>query len=183
MSRAVSDVSSMSSPAEASAALAEMTAASRRETPAADKLAGMLKNAAFIDSGGAYGSSEGIALPGGPAFDAVQAAVAEFHAEQGGPVDLAMAGKLFDMNSSSHLERVNTVAALREDGISDGAIRQLIGNEPVSRAEYERVKQWRSDAMENPQFVAAYLKGSPPEVRMMNNANIVLVSPIKDGAA
>jgi hypothetical protein len=186
MSRAITEVTSNLSPDEAKAQLGAMTAASRRETPAADKLASMLKDGAFmrsIDRGGEHGSSETIALPGGAAFDKLQQAIGDARAEAGDPVSLAMAGVLGDVNESGYLQKKQTVDVLRAEGIGDAAIRQLIGNEPVSRAEYQRVKQWKSEAMESPQFVDAYLKGSPPEVRMMNNANIVLVSPIKDDAA
>jgi hypothetical protein len=187
MSRAISDASTMS-PEAATTKLAEMRAAYRpqRETQAADKLHGLLKNEALmrsIDRGGAHGGSDGIALPGGPAFDQIQGTVADFHAERGSIVDLALAGHVSDINDSGYLQMKNTVDVLRADGIADGAIRQLIGNEPVSRAEYDRVAQWKREAMENPLFIAAYLKGSPPEVRMMTNASIVLVSPIKEEGA
>src|SRR5262245_28022342 len=99
MSRAVSEISTPKdlSPEAATAKLAEMALAYRQSaaTPAADKLAGLLKNKEFLESiehGGAHGGSRGTALPGGPAFDQIQQAVAEFHAEQGSLVDLAMAG-------------------------------------------------------------------------------------------
>ena len=189
MSRAVTEISSlkeMLSPAEAKAQLDSMAAAYRKQTPAADKLADMLKNPGFlrsIDHGGAHGGSEGVALPGGAAFDSVQAAVAEFHAEQGSVVDLAMAGSLGDVNDSCYLQMKNTVDALRVDGIDEGAIRQLISGSPVSRAEHDRVQKWKSEALENREFTALWLKGDPASVRAMTNAHIVLASPIKGAAA
>lgn len=182
--RAVTEIPDLS-PADAKTQLENMTAAYQKQTPAADKLAGMLKDSALmrtIEHGGAHGGSEGVALPGGPTFNKVQEVIAEFHAEQGSVVDLAMAGRFGDVNDSGYLEKVRTVEALRADGIDDGAIRQLISNEPVSRAEHERVQKWRSEALENPVFTAAYLKGDPASVRMMTNANIVLTSPIKEDA-
>src|SRR5262245_20116280 len=101
MSRAVTEVSidKGMSPEEATAKLAEMSAAYRQATPAADKLAALLgdkETLRAMEYGGAHGSSDGRALPGGPVFDRVQQAVAEARAEGGGPVNLAMAGVLGD---------------------------------------------------------------------------------------
>jgi hypothetical protein len=187
VSRAVTEVSlaEKSSPEDAKAKLDAMIVAYRRDTPAParDKLSGVLKNTALLQGiERRVGDIDGHALPSGGAFDQVQEAVAAFHAERGSIVELALAGHTDHINDSGYLQMKNTVDALRTDGISEGAIRQLISKEPVSRAEYERVKQWKSDAMENSEFTAAYLKGDPASVRMMTNAMIVLVSPIKEDA-
>lgn len=189
MSRAVTEVSSFKdlSPADATAKLAEMNVAYRGQTPeATTKLAGMLADKGFlssIDYGGAHGGSDGQALPGGAAFDRLQEVVGEHRAAQGDPVSLAMAGHLDDINESGYLQKKQTVDVLRGMGIGDDAIRQAIGEEPVSREEHARVAQWKKEAMENPHFVAAYLKGDPAAVRQMTHAVIVLTSSIKENAA
>ncbi len=185
MSRGVTTIGELS-PEAATAELEAMTANFRKATPARDNLAIMLKDTWFlngIEHGGAHGSSNGKALPGGLRFDEIQKAVADTHAEAGSPVDRAMAGHLDDINEGGQVARVKTVAALRADGIDDGAIRQLIANEPVSCEEHDRVARWKREAMENRQFCDAYLKGEPAAVRAMINANIVLTSPIKEAAA
>jgi hypothetical protein len=187
MSRAVTEIANLKdlSPADASAKLKDLSAAYRgaASTPAADKLASLVKDPAFlrtVEHGGAHGGSEGVALPGGAAFDQIQGAVSELNVEKGSLVDLAMAGITDVINDSKYLEMKKTVDALRMDGIGDSSIRQLIGNEPVSREEHNRVAQWKRDAMENPTFVAAFLNGLPAAVRAMTNAHIVLSSPIKE---
>lgn len=191
--RAISEIGSLKdlSPADATAKLAEMTAAFRQQaaTPAADSLAGMLKNPAFLEGlrqGG--GNSDGVALPGGAAHEQFMGAVAEARAEAGDPVSLAIAGHTDDINDGDYLRLKQGADMLRDMGVREDVIRQVLAGEPVSRAEHERVKQWKSDIMVSTQeeavkFRAAYLKGDPVAVRTMLNANIVLGSPLKEEAA
>jgi hypothetical protein len=174
--------------AEATAKLAEMTASYREQkaTPAADRLSELIKSANSLAMHDGGGASDGISLPAGPAHEAFLAAQEEAAAEAGSPVDQAMAGLRFDINESSHLQRVQTVEVLRADGLTDGAIRQLIANEPVSRAEHERVARWKEAAMSDPSFIRSYLNKTEPGYEAaklaMMNANVVLTSPIKEEA-
>jgi hypothetical protein len=173
------------SPAEAKSQLDAMTEAYRTSAakPAATKLSGMLANGDFLRTIDYGGTVPGLALPRGSSFDKLQEAVAEFHAEQGDPVSRAMAGHLDEINDSKALQMKQTADVLRGMEIDDGAIRQLLAGEPVSRAEYDRVKVLKRDMMENQPFVAAFLNGDRTATRQMMYANIVLTSPIKEDAA
>lgn len=192
MTRAIAEVSSLKdlSPEQATAKLAEMTAAYRGEAkPAAGQLSGLLKDAAFlrgIQHGGAAGASDGIALPGGETFEKLQKAVGDYRLEAGDPVSRAIAGQLDDINDSKALQMKQAADVLRGLDIKDDVIRQVLAGEPVSRTEHDRVKQWKDDVMTGHQheaFRKAYLAGDPGAVRQMNHANIVLTSPIKEEAA
>jgi hypothetical protein len=189
MSRAVTEIAAPKdlSPADAKAKLDQMILDYRgAPKPAATKLAGMLADQdslRSIEHGGVHGQSDGTALPGGVAFDGLQKAIADHQVERGDPVSRAMVGELDAINESGYLQTKKTVDALRADGIGDDAIRQYISGESVSREEYARVTRWKATALEDPVYVAAYLKGNPTAVRAMTNAMIVLTSPIKEDAA
>ena len=175
------------SAADAKAQLDAMIAQHQRQTPAADKLSGMLGDAAFlrsIDHGGQHGSSDGTALPGGGTFDRIQEAVTGARAEAGDPISRAIAGELSDINDSGFLQQKQTADALRSLGMGDDVIRQVLAGEPVSRAEHDRVRRWKNEVMTSAQhegFRKSYLVGEPTAVSQMNHAAIVLSSPIKEG--
>ncbi|OAF11777.1 hypothetical protein AYJ54_07915 [Bradyrhizobium centrolobii] len=186
--RAISTVQpfNVQSAADAKVKLDEMIAQHQRSTPAANKLSNLLGDPSFlrsIDHGGQHGASDGHALPGGASFDRLQDAVTEARAEAGDPISRAIAGELSDINDSGYLHQKQTADALRVLGMKDDVIRQVLAGEPVSRAEHESVQRWKSEAMKDEKWRAAYLKGDPDCVRQMTNAMVVLTSPIKEDAA
>jgi hypothetical protein len=189
MSRAVSTIESLTAhtPEQATADLAAMTEAflgGQKLTPAADKLASMVKTAGQVDNmrlGGRH--SDGISLPDGAAFENFEKAVADAQAEGGSLVDMAIAGHLGDVNPSDYLQMVQTANVLRSEGMGEEVIRQHLSGAPVSREEFARVSEWKRAAMEDPEWSKGYLAGDPEKVRAMNNAMVVLTSPIKEAAA
>jgi hypothetical protein len=186
MSRAVTTIADFT-PEAAEAAKAEldtMKANYRPEKPAEAKLSAMLADKNFLNGiERSSGAVDGVALPSGAAFDKVQSAVADYRAEQGSPVDLAMAGHVGDVNDSDYLHMKLTADALRADGVKEQVIRQVLSGAPVSRAEHDMVAEWKARAEGEREWVAAYLKGDPEKVRQMQHAVIVLASPIKEEAA
>jgi hypothetical protein len=72
---------------------------------------------------------------------------------------------------------------LREIGISDPAIRQVLTDYEVSAAEHAMTAKWKADHMRSQEWTAKFLAGDGDAVRDMTNANIVLSSRIKPAAA
>jgi hypothetical protein len=69
------------------------------------------------------------------------------------------------------------VNALRQAGISDGAIQQLLDGYAMSPYEVEAVSRLKSMRLGDPAFVARYLAGSWAEVREMRLIAAVLSAP------
>jgi hypothetical protein len=74
-----------------------------------------------------------------------------------------------------------TAGYLREHGVGEGAVRQTLTGEKVSKKEYELVTAWKAQHMRDGDFTKKYLAGDSEATRQMTLANIVLASEIKDG--
>lgn len=115
----------------------------------------------------------------------------EFHdlhrlVAKGDSVDMAMAGVLQPggLQTSDHMEQIGGAAALREVGIADGIIKDVLtDSHTVTKAEFEATKQWKSDQMSNPDFVKLYMGGDNEARRKMTLANIILTGGIRENAA
>jgi hypothetical protein len=69
------------------------------------------------------------------------------------------------------------VDALRQAGVSDGAIAQLLDGYAMSPHEVEAVSRLKAMRLGDPEFVARYLKGGWSEVREMRLIAAVLSAP------
>jgi hypothetical protein len=68
-------------------------------------------------------------------------------------------------------------------GLSADAVKQLLSGAPVSKAEYDQVKQLRADALSDADFVTRLLKNDRAAVRDLTHANIVIVGGHRESAA
>jgi hypothetical protein len=96
--------------------------------------------------------------------------LAEFHAvsklvAQGDPIDIVMSGEAAGLPNSSRDGKPSLAAtareipALREAGISDGAIRELLENRIPTPAEIDAVSRFQKMRHGDPAWVTKYLAG------------------------
>ena len=69
------------------------------------------------------------------------------------------------------------VNALRQAGVSDGAIKQLLDGYPMSAQEVEMVRRFKSMRLGDSEWVGRYLKGGWAETREMRLISMVLSAP------
>jgi hypothetical protein len=73
------------------------------------------------------------------------------------------------------------IASMRQNGIADDVIAQTLRGDPVTRAEFEAVKQYQRARHGDPDWVSRLLKGGYAERREHELMNIVLSSEVRDG--
>jgi hypothetical protein len=78
---------------------------------------------------------------------------------------------------------MRAAADLRELGLSDDAIKQLLNSESVTEAEYRAVKKLRADLLADKDFVSALLSGNREALRDLLYANVVIVGGYGEKAA
>jgi hypothetical protein len=78
---------------------------------------------------------------------------------------------------------VDFVAGLREQGIGDAAIRQVLEENGVSQAEHNMAKQVRADRLANVDFTKKWLSGDREAGREMMLLNIIVSAGVKEEAA
>jgi hypothetical protein len=106
----------------------------------------------------------------------------------GDPVDAVMAGVVPDNtqidlssgNAASYSDMAKAVPELRSIGLGDDVIRQVLTDQPVSRAEYSQVKNWHDRVLKDRAFTERYLSGDPEAMRLMTLASVVLSSEIAE---
>jgi len=98
---------------------------------------------------------------------------------------LALSGKdAYGPGTTSDQRVMASVAEeWRSLGIRDEVTAQFLRGEKVSAAEYELVKNWKTTAMGDQDFVKKFLAGDSVARQKMTIANSVLVNGIKDSAA
>ena len=69
---------------------------------------------------------------------------------------------------------MTSVADLREIGLEDAAIRQVVEGKPVSKTEFDAVKRLHADRLGNPEWTAKLLKGGASERRELTLMQVVL---------
>ncbi len=116
------------------------------------------------------------------------AATREFHqlsemVANGDQIDMAMAGPLHSLASGvipdSSLRVMSEGAAmLREKGLSDGTIRQLLSDQPVSVQEQEAAKVWMNEFRTDRERVRKYLEGDAGLGKQVTAAHILINSTI-----
>jgi hypothetical protein len=89
-------------------------------------------------------------------------------------VAAAMAGNIGDVPNSSVKLMADTAGMLREIGIRDGIIEQVLQGHEVTADEYKATEAWKSRQMRDPVFVKAYLSGEPEPREKMMLADIIL---------
>jgi hypothetical protein len=110
----------------------------------------------------------------------------EFHqlselVAKGDNVDAAMAGVVPSLASgvipdSGLLLMANVAADLRERGVSDGAIRELLSGQKAPPEAIAAVRAWKAEHMGDAEWTAKYLKGDALAVKQMTLAQIVLTN-------
>jgi hypothetical protein len=102
----------------------------------------------------------------------------------GTDADFAIAGVLpeFHVDSGTGAplrDQLAAVPQLREAGIDDEAIRQVLTDQPVTKAEHDLAKQQHADRMSDPEFTKRWFGGGRAETREMTLLSIILSSEIK----
>ena len=91
----------------------------------------------------------------------------------------ALSGNLGDMPSSSVKLMANTAGVLRDIGIKEGVIEEVLKGHEVSAEEYKLTEVWKARQMKDPVFVRSYLSGEPEAREKMTLADIILSGGIK----
>ena len=101
-------------------------------------------------------------------------------------LDKAIAGELLPGagQPSHHLTQIGAAGALRDLGIQDEIIRDvLMDRHKVSKEEYARTQNWKADRMADQEFVAKYMAGDREAKRLMTLANVILSGGIREEKA
>ena len=94
-------------------------------------------------------------------------------------VDKAMTGALPDVPDSGLRMMAGTADMLRDIGLRDEVVRQVLEDQPVTEAEFNAAKAWQTRAMKDQAFVKLYLEGDIEARQKMTLASIIISSPIK----
>jgi hypothetical protein len=100
--------------------------------------------------------------------------------------DKALAGRLQDgpVQSSSHMVQIGVANTLREIGIRDEIIKDVLtGEHKVTRAEYEMTERWKAERMRDKEWVQRYLTNDGDAHEKMTLANIILSGGIREEKA
>lgn len=101
-------------------------------------------------------------------------------AQASNEIEAALAGRLEDgIQPTGRLMNAGVVEMLRGLEIRDDVIRQTLTGHEVTQEEFEAVKRWKADHMQNKEWTTKYLGGDLEAQRSMTLANIVLSGPIK----
>ncbi|MEH2570258.1 hypothetical protein [Bradyrhizobium sp. AZCC 2289] len=118
--------------------------------------------------------------------------VAEFHSltelvAKGDHIDAALAGlRLGDgmFQSSDHLTNIGVAESLRDIGIRDEIIRDVLaGTHQVTKAEYRATEIWKADRMADSEWTKKYLAGDREAKRQMTLADIIISGGIREESA
>ncbi|HEY1982968.1 MAG TPA: hypothetical protein VGH13_23050 [Xanthobacteraceae bacterium] len=117
--------------------------------------------------------------------------VKEFHelmaAKSGGDkisaiIDGSAEVSSFEVTTGGELSTYNQMQSaewLREMGIDDKSIRQILTGAEVSKQEFDAAKTRRSDRMQDAEFVKRWLSGNREAAREMTLLNIIIASGVK----
>jgi hypothetical protein len=96
------------------------------------------------------------------------------------PVKAVLSGNLPEVASSEHRFMEFTAATLREIGIRDSIISDVLaGTHTVTRQEWDLTVQWKKDHMEDPEWAEALLSGNAKARRELTLATIILNGGIR----
>ena len=104
----------------------------------------------------------------------------------GDSIDKAMAGAPLDgvLQPSHHLTNIGIASSLCEIGIRDEIIKDVIaGTHKVTRAEYEATERWKAERMRDKEWVQRYLTKDGDAHEKMTLANLILSGGIREEKA
>jgi hypothetical protein len=94
-------------------------------------------------------------------------------------IAVAMSGKPGEMPDTETRIMQGTAGMLREVGVREEIIEQVLKGHKVSEPEYKLTEAWKARHMKDPVFVKAYLSGEVEPREKMTLANIILSGGIK----
>jgi hypothetical protein len=94
-------------------------------------------------------------------------------------IAVAMSGKPGEMPDTETRIMQGAAGMLREIGIKEGIIEQVLQGHKVTAEEYRLTEAWKARHMKDPVFVKAYLSGETEPREKMTLANIILSGGIK----
>jgi hypothetical protein len=98
--------------------------------------------------------------------------------------EAALAGRLENgFQPQGRLENLAMVDMLRNLEIGDDVIRQTLDGRPVTQAEHDAAKRWKSDHMGDKEWSTKFLAGDALAKREKMLADIILSSPINQEKA
>jgi hypothetical protein len=105
--------------------------------------------------------------------------LAEIAVKSDDKITLAMAGQYLPVNDSDHLVMMATAAGLREQGIDNDVIRQVLSGGAVTQQEFDAAAKIKAKLMGNSDFSKRYLAGESEAVQQMTLLQIVTSSEVK----
>jgi len=98
------------------------------------------------------------------------------------PVEVGMSGDLPEVPSSELRQMAVGAGWLRDIGVSEGAIKEMLSGRQAPHEEYEAVKRWKADALRNSEWTKRLLSGDQEAQRQLVLANIVLTNGVLEAA-
>src|SRR5690348_492003 len=98
------------------------------------------------------------------------------------PIEAAMTGALPDMPDGDLLVMKNTAEMLRELGISDGVVREVLSEATYTQAEHDATKIWLKQHEADEEWCAKLKAGDIEAKKQFMLASIILSSPIRKAA-
>jgi hypothetical protein len=99
--------------------------------------------------------------------------------EDASTIAQALSGDIGEMPNSQLKMAAETAGMLRDIGINERVISQVLQGHEVSPEEYKLTEAWRKRQMQDPVFVKAYLSGEPEAREKMTLASIILSGGVK----
>ena len=110
--------------------------------------------------------------------------LSEIAIKSGDKIDKAISGTLEagPFQDSNHLQNIGTAAMLREAGMDNDVIRQVLSGGPVTQQEFDAAAKIKANLMKTPAFVKQYLAGEADAIQRMTLLQIITSSEIKQEA-
>lgn len=111
--------------------------------------------------------------------------LSEIALNSGDKITKAMAGMLDDapFQDSAHMLNIGTASMLREAGMGNDVIRQVLSGGTVTQQERDAATQVKAKLMGNADFSKRYLAGDAEAKQQMTLLNIVLSSSVQEQRA
>lgn len=94
-------------------------------------------------------------------------------------VTAAMSGNIGEMPNSDVKIMAETANYLRQIGIAEPAILQVLKGEGVSEQEFRLAEAWKVRQMKSPEFSKALFAGEPEALQKLTACNIILSGGVK----
>jgi hypothetical protein len=96
-------------------------------------------------------------------------------------VAVALSGQIGEMPDSSVKMMAETADMLREIGVRESIVEEVLRGHVVTEQELKLTEAWRSRQMKNPAFVRSFLSGDPEARHLMTLSAIIVSGGVKDG--